>query len=321
MYRVYIPKRCPCHLAETNDCILCSQLSGKEFCDCINWKGVCIYQEFIWNNKKAKNERKNYLCDILEKKIVEEKIIIFKIKTSHKLSKELFHPGSYIFMRDPKCMQFYDTPMSIMDSNTEENWIKVGMELKGTKTTSISLLDSGDKILIRAPFWNGIWGLKNIYNVRNGNVIMIIRGIGQAPALPVIKKISSNMNKITTIIDVSPYKEIFIKDELIKYNCDIIESKMIDKGELTLDFKNIFMEMLDNKKYDLVYCAGPDILSYNVLELLDDKISFSSCNNARMCCGEGVCGSCTVKTNDHKLRRLCKLQTDPRFILRGRRKL
>ncbi|NFG18899.1 sulfide/dihydroorotate dehydrogenase-like FAD/NAD-binding protein, partial [Clostridium botulinum] len=34
---------CPCHLAETGDCILCSQLSGKKFCDCINWKGVCIY--------------------------------------------------------------------------------------------------------------------------------------------------------------------------------------------------------------------------------------------------------------------------------------
>lgn len=59
---------CPCHLAETGDCILCSQLSGKKFCDCINWKGVCIYQEFIWNGKKAKEERETYLGKIIKKR-------------------------------------------------------------------------------------------------------------------------------------------------------------------------------------------------------------------------------------------------------------
>lgn len=32
---------CPCHLAEEGECILCSQLHGKCFCDCVNWKGVC----------------------------------------------------------------------------------------------------------------------------------------------------------------------------------------------------------------------------------------------------------------------------------------
>ena len=33
---------CPCHLAESGECILCSQLQGSHFCDCLNWKGVCI---------------------------------------------------------------------------------------------------------------------------------------------------------------------------------------------------------------------------------------------------------------------------------------
>lgn len=312
---------CPCHLAETGDCILCSQLSGKKFCDCTNWKGVCIYQEFIWNGCKAKEGRKNYLCKILEKKVIDENIIIFKIETTHKLSRDLIYPGSYIFMRNPECMQFYDTPISIMDSNTEENWIQVAIELKGTKTRSINLLNQGEQICIRGPFWNGVFGLKNLYKVRNGKSLIIIRGIGQAPVLPVIKKLSANMNTVKVMIDVSPYKDIFIQKELMKYNCDIIEGRMMEGGKLTLEFKESLLNTLSNENYDLIHCSGPDILSHNILELVDENMAFSCCNNARMCCGEGVCGSCTVKTNDHKLRRLCKLQTDPRYILRGRRKL
>mgnify|MGYP000921887947 CR=1 FL=1 len=40
---------CPCHLAESGECIMCSQLQGECFCDCVNWKGVCVYQE-LFNN-------------------------------------------------------------------------------------------------------------------------------------------------------------------------------------------------------------------------------------------------------------------------------
>ena len=48
---------CPCKLAETGECILCSQLQGEHFCDCLNWNGVCIYQELYNNGMKAKKGR------------------------------------------------------------------------------------------------------------------------------------------------------------------------------------------------------------------------------------------------------------------------
>lgn len=38
-----------------------------------------------------------------------------------------------------------------------------------------------------------------------------------------------------------------------------------------------------------------------------------------MCCGEGVCGSCTARFAGHKVKRLCKVQTDPRNIFKERR--
>lgn len=320
-YRFFITEYCPCHLSETGDCILCSQLSGKCFCDCINWKGVCIYQEYIWNGNKAKEERKNYLYKIINKEVIDKNIILITMSTSHKIAKDLIRPGSFVFMRNPSCMQYYDVPVSIMESNTEENWIKVAIELKGTKTRSINALNIDEDILIRGPYWNGILGIKNIYNAKNGNALIVIRGIGQAPALPVLKKLYSNNNKLMLIIDNRPFEKMIIQNE-IKELCDnVIETKMIEKGDLTLEFKNLLLNSIDNIKPNLIHIAGPDVLSYKIINLVDRTIPISCCNNGRMCCGEGICGSCTVKTNDHKLRRLCKLQTEPRFILKGRRKL
>ena len=300
---------------------MCSQLSGKHFCDCINWKGVCIYQEYIWNGNKAKEERKNYLYPIIKKEEVEKDIILITVAVSHKMASNLIEPGSFVFMRNPKCMQYYDAPISIMESNTEENSIKVAIELKGSKTRSINVLNVGEKILIRGPYFNGVLGLKNVKNAKKGNSLVIIRGIGQAPALPILKKLNANENKITVIMDNTPFEKLLISDEMLKYGSTMINCKMIERGKLTAEFKDIITKKIEELEPNLVHIAGPDLLSYEVLNQVADNLPVSCCNNGRMCCGEGICGSCTVKTNDHKLRRLCKLQTDPRFILKGRRKL
>ena len=55
---------CPCKLAESGECLICSQCQGECFCDCLNWKGVCIYQEFYNNGNKANDGRKAYDCTV-----------------------------------------------------------------------------------------------------------------------------------------------------------------------------------------------------------------------------------------------------------------
>ncbi len=317
---------CPCHLAETGDCILCSQLAGKKFCDCINWKGVCIYQEFIWNGGKAAKERRTYTFNVIKKELLNENVVLLTVKTSHKLASELTHPGSYVFMRKPGFMQYYDVPLSIMDCSTEENWIKVVVEIKGVKTTSLCTVKENDNVLVRGPYWNGIHGLKNIYNYKNGRVLVIMRGIGQAPALPVLKKLASkrNNNSIFIIMDEKLIEKNIIKEWTDKNKAEIYNCNILEKGCLTEDFLSLFKKLSTDENINLIHCAGPDVLSYRILEnidLMDLKIPFSCCNNSKMCCGEGICGSCTIKTNDHRLRRLCKLQTEPRYVLKGRRKL
>ena len=90
---------CPCHLFETGDCIECTPPSAEKGCNCVNWKGVCIYQEYIWNGNKAKECRKSYCGEIISKENYLGGINIFVIKIPQSVVKELVYPGSYIFIR------------------------------------------------------------------------------------------------------------------------------------------------------------------------------------------------------------------------------
>jgi dihydroorotate dehydrogenase electron transfer subunit len=313
---------CPCHLAETGDCILCSQLAGKSFCDCGNFNGVCIYQDFASNNYKAKDSRKYYNCKILRKDKLEDNIVIFKLEVTDKLASELVHPGSFVFVRRADTEIRFDTPISIMDTDTRNNTITIAIELKGVKTKALDFLKEGEDMLVKAPFWNGILGLKNIFTIKNSKCLIVARGIGQAPMIPPLKHLHSNNNEIIVVLDNSPYKNSFVSGYLDKYASKVIQCNTIKNGRITEEFNTILNSLIRDNTISLVHCDAADILNYELMKALEDidkDIKFTCCNNAKMSCGEGVCGCCTRKNNDRKLRRLCKMQTEPKYVLEGRR--
>lgn len=310
---------CPCHLAETGDCILCSQLSGKTFCDCVNWKGVCMYQEYIQNDKKAKEGRESYLCKVMKKEVYNDKLYIFTINAPRNLVHDLIYPGSFIFMRNPQTSTYYDTPISIMEADTKENTLKVAIEVRGIKTKCICKLNEDEKILIRGPFWNGVLGLKNVYKAKEGVSILVARGIGVAPGVPVLKKLYANGNKVISIVDKAPFTNIFGKEYFEMCNSEILQCKMLESGELSDEFKTILQQILKVENVNLIHCDGPDILIYNLLDFIEDSINFSCCNNSKMCCGEGVCGTCSTRYKNRVVKKLCKVQIDPKHVFKERR--
>lgn len=310
---------CPCHLAESNECLLCSQLQGKEFCDCKNWKGTCIFQEFEWNKNKAQEGRRYFDGIIVEKQYIRHDVILLKINTEHYLCKNLLKPGSFIFLRNPDSNSYFDTPISIMECNLKENTITIVIEVEGVKTKKIDLLGINDRLLLKGPYWNGIFGIKHIYNCKKKNVLIVARGIGQAPIVPLLKKLKNNGNKITLLIDKGKYENIFISKYVKDYEVDLIPLCTLKKGKLTNELKEKVEDLIISEEINHIHCAGPDILIKEIITFIDKKISISSCNNAKMCCGEGVCGACTTRFEGQVVKRLCKLQTDPEYIFEGRR--
>lgn len=312
---------CPCKLAEQGQCLICSQCQGEHFCDCCNWNGVCVYQDFHNNGNKAKEGRRTYDCTVTEVTNYDNKAIMISFKAPHKLVLDLVKPGSYIFIRTDE-NKYFDIPISIMNSDINKDIITVVVEIRGIKTKRLLDTMENQNIVIRGPYWNGVFGIKNIKNQKDKKALVLARGIGLAPMMPVIRRLISNGNKVIAALDIEPFNENFSDKFLKEYDLEIRERTLIEKGKLTEYAKVIIKDSLKDG-VDYIHIAGADILTYDIIDYLNeigrDDVSLSCCNNFKMCCGEGICGACTARFSGHRVKRFCKEQADPRVVFDGRR--
>lgn len=311
---------CPCYLAETNNCLICSQLKGKVFCDCINWKGVCIYQEYVWNGKKMKEPREDYNAEVKKVETINENVIFLSLKVSRTLSRELNQPGSYVFLRDEGYPEFFNVPMSIMSADEINNIVDILIQVRGVKTRPLKCIEIGQSVVIRGPYWNGIIGLKNLKTVKDQNCLMVIRGISQAPSLLVAKKLKFSNNNVFVILDGGSSKTTLSKKYFDEMGCTVTEANLLNGRTFDEDARNLIMNIIEKEKIKLVFSGGSSIIHKSVMgiiKLFTNDILFSCTNNANICCGEGVCGSCTMRLKDGRRIKMCKTQSDPIDIIGG----
>lgn len=299
---------CPCVLAENNNCILCSRLQGKTYCDC-NWTGICILYERHWQ------EQQTYQKRLKQEVVIECKAIESITATTYRLrfelpltfAKQLDRLGSFVFLRRPQDTHMYQFPVGIM--TVHENLLEVVVESKGPKSKRL-LAEDNRYMAVRGPYYNGILGRPWLENLKNGRVILVAGGIGQAPALAAIKKLLRQQNMVTAILAPGSTGKVFIADELSAAGVLVSPVDSIRRLGLTL-----LAEKLKQESFDLLVSAGPDQLHRAVIDVLKSSgknIPMAITNNAVMCCGEGICGSCERELESGEKIRLCKVQCNVR---------
>lgn len=304
---------CPCYLAETNDCITCSILQGKNFCDC-NWNGTCIYQEYVWNGNKMKTPRKSIEVDIVEKVKISENCYQLKFKVTKTLARQLKQPGSYVFLRNLGTEQYFDLPMSIMDVDENSGYIWIAYQIVGSKTKRLDL--AKDKILLRGPYYNGLIGQKSLKPLYQDHCLIVCKGIAQAPSALLVKYLLKKHCFVTILIDKGKVNKVFIKDIIKNDNVNIVEdSIMSDSG------KYLIKSMLSDCKFKFVFLGGSDPLQHRIIDIIDElKVNplLASTNNNEICCGEGVCGACSKRLKEGGTVKTCKTQLSVRENIRRR---
>jgi len=304
---------CPCYLSEIGECLVCSQLQGETFCDCVNWKGVCVYQEYVWNRSRMKEGRKSLLCDVEDIEQVSDNVFVLTIKVNHTMARELNHPGAYVFLRNLEDPNFFDTPMSIMTADPITGTITTAVQIKGVKTKSLTEISR--QVYLRGPYWNGLLGVKYIKGLNNSHALLVVRGIAQAPAVPVARKLRSGGNRVDVLLDMGKAGTNFAEKYFREAGCQIIPITLLNsKLQLTSEAKQLITEMLKNEDVQLVYSGGTSKLHQGISRLIKATgrdISLTCSNDARFCCGEGVCGSCHTRLEDGSRVKTCKAQLSP----------
>ena len=301
---------CPCLLADTNDCVFCKQLQGKGICDC-EWSGLCILYEKKWQPKRKRLEngevaslRMELETEFTIEEIITPKVFHIQFAVSEALAKSLRQSGAFLFLRNAAESQFYDFPVGIL--KVHENMVEAVVETVGPKSTRL-IMSENKKIMVRGPYFNGIFGQPWIEHITCGKILLIAGGMGQAPAAKIVAQLIANKNNVTVLLAPGKVGKIFIDRELQSLNVEIhTVSSMRREG-----MKKLF-SVLQEAPPDLIVSAGPDEQHHGIIHVMDEakvNIPMAATNNATMCCGEGICGACAKRTSQGDLIRTCKVQT------------
>lgn len=191
---------------------------------------------------------------------------------------------------------FFDTSFELIPGQFVMVWIRgvdeVPMALSyenaitvqnvGPATSALFELGECDSVGIRGPFGNG-------FDVRKGRILLVSGGVGAAPLAPLAEKAGAADAKITTLLGAKTKEELLFRQRFeaageVKVATD-------DGSEGKHGYVTQLLE--EEKKYDQIYCCGPEIMMKKVLDkVTPSKAQFSLHRYIK--CGIGICGACCV---------------------------
>lgn len=304
---------CPCELAEHGQCLVCAQCSGKEMCDCGDTTGYCVMQELHNNGGKAMSLRPTYECKVTTTRKVGDDAVLIRVSGQDIDTRDFQQMGSFAFVRTNRNV-YYDTPISVLYSEHDVNSLGFVIITKGIKTSCFAKVKVGDTVWIRGPYYNGLFNKGYVSTLKNSQALLLTRGIGVLPTLHVTGGLLRNNNHIKLLVDPGTFNTDFIKTLCDFYELEITPCSITDtQGELTEEMKQL-LSKLSPENCRLLHLGLSDYLIGKVVNFLIDGNGYlpelSACNNAKICCGEGICGACTVNANARDVIHLCKAQID-----------
>lgn len=321
---------CPCCLALTGDCLVCSRLQGKDGCSC-EWAGVCIYNEFIQGNRKVNNPRRDVEMPIIERKFYRDDLVVYVLDAGKGFALKAERPGSYLFVKGGGAGSFYDTPISVMKTDPEKGQIHLAVKIISTKTKA--LLPEKEKLAVRGLYRNGVHGIASIINKKEKNqkTLIIAKGIGIAPGI-LASKTFRRKGRVDMVVDTEKISPVLIEDYLAgedrnpaqKVSVQSLrkpktENKAVQYISLTdKDAGTRLKSLMEKEQYDNVILLVSDYYIESLGKIIRKTLpsaDLAVSNNFRICCGEGLCGSCAVDTNAGETIKMCKCQLKGEEIL------
>lgn len=295
---------CPCELAKTGDCLICSRLQGREVCDC-RWSGVCVYNEWIQNGKRPAGLRQRKTVRVLSRREYEKGLWVLELKVGRGFAQKASRPGSYVFLRRPDGLRYYDTPISVFKADENEGTILTAIQEAGPK--SKELISSFQELSVRGVFRGGLRGVGYLEPeyLRGKKVLFVTRGICAAPALLAMRGLKDK-TEVCWIADSEKVGKAFLEEYKSRWEPEYMSLSQSKQ-------RRLLQRKMKEGGYDVVVAAASDYYVSIICALAQEVLPKAKrvwSNNARLCCGEGICGACTETNGAGQIVRRCKCQGD-----------
>lgn len=300
--------RCPCILMEAGQCYTCTVTrNGK--CDCsADWQGVCPYNEFLQRGKTAakKGLPPESDAEVLSVKRYSGQLFTVRLGVSKGFAQRCRYAGSFITVSALGCR----VPLSVLCtgwSNTQEGqetaWIEMAIQPAGPKTMELmrlseETLEEEKRIWkIAGPFETGLLNTERL--VYGEPVTVIAKGTAIAPFINIKGRITESA-PVKVLADAEKLTEDFIRDH--------IEA---GEGRCSLEMVNLAEEEQKvlasvDEATQIMLLASPYYTERFLGMRPGRKNDIITANHANMCCGGGICGSCSYTDKDGVTVRRCK---------------
>jgi dihydroorotate dehydrogenase electron transfer subunit len=200
-------------------------------------------------------------------------------------------PGQFFMLKVGSKEPLLPRPISVYD--VCEDKISFLYQIVGEGTKLLSKLKENDEIQIMGPLGNGF----DVEKIK-GNIAVVSGGIGIAPLIYLIKKLTDC--KI----------DLYAGFRTVDYSVDTV-SKYVNKTYISTEsgsigHKGYVTDLINPQKYNTVICCGPEIMMKKVVRKCNDvNVPVYVSMESHMACGIGACLVCTCKTVDGN-KRTCK---------------
>lgn len=293
---------CPCHLAESGNCIACSLLSGAEFCHC-SWSGSCIYLNYYFSQGVIAERSEEIVA--FEKNEIAPGLIEIYINLGLRWLQGLSQIGAFLFIRPKEAPNYAAVPVSI--ANVNGSRIRLVVQSTGPKTRLLS--KAKGKIAIRGPYYSSLSDSYAIKRTRNSKILLVAGGVGQSALVLAAKALLRQENQLWACLAPGSAGLIYVSQDLEALGVTVEKVPSMRPYGITM-----IKDWLVQLQPSLIIVAGPEGLQTAVQEMIDNldnkgyQTKFVRTQNAVMCCGDGLCGSCLSNEFGQERIPLCKAQ-------------
>ena len=233
-------RNCPCPLAETGDCLVCSRLSGARECSC-RWAGVCVYNEYMQNGSMVRTKRKARSTGILQRLRQGDDLLMLQLHVPRGFALEASRPGSFLFLKPPGAPEMTSVPVSVMAADVEHESLWVILKIISAKTKALAACE--DFLEMRGIYRSGLLGkgVAGMLDLHDPGIsvrkrwLILTKGVGFAPAVNLIRWAAGRID-IHVIADPEKVGDDVIRQQFRAWQP---EGHRSEGGRFRLEFQSL----------------------------------------------------------------------------------
>jgi len=297
---------CPCILAESGDCLVCSRLGGGS-CDDCSWQGTCIYGLYEQNGRQIIQERQNRCLPIREVRTYGPDLKVFILEADKGFCQRAGTAGSFVFVKPASDPDWYGAPISVLKAEPEAGLIHLAVYACGPKTRRI--LQQTEALHIRGIYYSALTGQRSLLTDPEETWIFA-KGVAIAPLRNYLdggSRYTRQLRNMRLFVDLDKTGPDFFRDyfgdlpaSAIEI-CDFVREGLCGQSRL----EHLQSQCQGRARINLLALMSPYYVR-QIQKIAGKEKAVLRPNEGNMCCGEGICGACTETDQQGRVIRNCK---------------